>query len=190
MKRTVFSLSVLFAMLSLAFSCTGEMTGDGLDSRDSIQSQTVRQEIEITATAADNLPGTKTARIDKKFYWSPGDAISLFYGPGDNGGSMFVSTNTDYVDRTTFRGSIDVITGLMEGSDDIKFWGVFPYDQGNSCVDEGASIITTIQHSQVTAYNSWGQTQSICIGRSDGLAMGFYNLCGGIIFCISGVGFS
>ena len=178
MKTHVSVIAVLALALCLV-GCTADV--DGYGSRD----QMSLQKIQITATAADNAPETKTARIGQDFYWSPGDRISLFYGPGEYGGSEFTSTNTEYATRTIFEGMINIFTGLTEDSDAIKFWGIFPYDEGNSCVDGGASVITTIQANQETAHNSWGNTQSVCLGRSDGLAMSFYNLCGGIKFCIS-----
>ena len=178
-----------------AFSCTRalEKEIDGSLS-DLALLPTDGQEVILTATVADADPETKSARFNKTFYWGVGDKISLFYGPGDQGGSEFTSTHTSsdgddgysgYVKRTTFRGTITAITGLSEGEDNLKFWGIFPYSTNNSCVDGGAAVITDIPTGQQTDCNSWGSSQNICIGRSDGLVMGFYNLCGGIQFKLS-----
>ena len=87
--------------------------------------------------------------------------------------------------KTTFSGYIQVVTGTSEGSDATKFWGIFPYDPTSSCVDGGAAVMTTVKSSQETGYNSWGKSQNISIGRSLGLTMGFSNLCGGFIFCVT-----
>ena len=183
MKPHITLIAVL-ALAILAAGCTADITGDGLSGRDG---KDRLQQVILTATLDDEggQAGTKTALIDKKFHWSPNDSISLFYGPGEDGGSLFISTNTDYVKKTTFSGYIQVVTGTSEGSDATKFWGIFPYDPTSSCVDGGAAVMTTVKSSQETGYNSWGKSQNISIGRSLGLTMGFSNLCGGFIFCVT-----
>ena len=73
------------------------------------------QKITIEATYEQPEMDTKTVRDgNAKIYWTPGDAISLFFGSGTNGGSKFIAQNDTVVLKTSFSGSITAVTG---GSD-------------------------------------------------------------------------
>lgn len=179
--KQIFVLLLLMAVSMI--SCTVVNEGDCLNRQKTIE-DIFNHEVLFSAFSEESELSTKSSRINKKIYWGPQDSISIFYGPGEDGGTLFISTNEDYATKTTFRGTIDVITGLTEGSDEIKFWGVFPYDVNNSCVEGGSAVLIRINSNQVTDANSFGRTQNIAIGRSDGLAMSFNNLCGGFVFCV------
>ena len=112
--------------------------------------------------------------------WSTNESISLFYGSGTGGGECFTSTNTSPAERVQFIGNISVITGLTENSDDIRFWGIYPYNQSNSC--DGSSVTTVINSNQLGKANTWEDNQFVSIGRSFGLSMGFYNVCSALRF--------
>ena len=186
MKRIIPGLAALLISVLCAVSCTQALDSDAVDVLEPAveQPELNSQEVILSAYIADSEPATKTTIIfdnggdsgNWHGYWSAHEHISLFYGPGEGGGSDFTSVNTEPVDRTQFTGQIGVITGLVEGSDDIKFWGIYPYDERNT---SGGSYVTTYIHdTQVAKPNTWADGESPLIGRSDGLAMGFYNLCG------------
>ncbi len=173
----------LCTLLALA-SCTQEIEGDGLDARDQARQALTGQTVTLDAYDADAALATKTSRADDgSVLWSPGDKISLFYGSGSNGGCEFTSTNQEPASRVQFTGEINVITGLSEGTEDIMFWGVYPYDIDNSC--NGSTVTMWLHDSQRAADNTWADREFPAIGHSSGLAMGFYSLCGGLIFYLT-----
>ncbi len=183
MKKFYFA-SFICALLSLV-SCTQEMADNGVDSRERARQNTTSQEVILNAFDADAALSTKTVRDESTggVLWSPGDAINLFYGPSSGAGSFFVAQNTEPSSITTFRGNIDVVTGTVEGSTDLLFWGIYPYNSANRCTGESANIL--LPDIQRSGENSWGEGALVSVGRSQGLAMGFYNLLGGIIFYVT-----
>lgn len=116
--------------------------------------------------------------------WSPGDQISLFYGSGTDGGSIFTAQNTELAPVAIFRGSIGVITGTNEiETEDTWFWATYPYNAAASC--DGSSITTVLPSTQVATADTFADDLFPSIGRSKGLSMAFYNICGGLKFTVS-----
>ena len=183
MKRIYFSFFI--CALVWLVSCTQEIADNGVDSRERARQNTTSQEVILNAFDADATLSTKTVRDESTggVLWSPGDAINLFYGSSSGPGSFFVAQNTEPSSITTFRGNIDVVTGTVEGSTDLLFWGIYPYNSANRCTGESANIL--LPDIQRSGENSWGEGALVSIGRSQGLAMGFYNLFGGIIFYVT-----
>lgn len=142
-----------------------------------------QQEITITATSGE--PDTRTERAaDGSVLWSPGDQISLFYGSGENGGSCFTAQNTVTAKTVNFTGTIGVITGGNNiAVKDTYFWAVYPYNAAASC--DGNSITTVLPVEQVATADTFADDLFPSIGRSQGLNMAFYNICGGIKFTVS-----
>lgn len=141
--------------------------------------------ITIRATREEN-PKTKTYRdaSDGSVLWIPGDAISLFYGSGSNGGSLFTSNASDTSQVTNFTGTINVITGVSEEAlDDTFFWGVYPYSSDISC--DGSSVIMSLPSHQTAKPGTFATNTFPSIGHSQGLVMGFYNVCGGWRFSVT-----
>lgn len=152
------------------------------------ESQTVVQrEIVITAYRVDEVqPEAKTQRdeSDGSVWWTPGDAISLFYGSGTAGGNRFVSTAIQPCKVTNFTGTIGVITGGADVSvEDTFFWGLYPYNETASC--DGSSVTTTLPNVQVAKASTFATNLFPSLGRSQGLSMGFYNICGGVRFSVT-----
>ena len=141
------------------------------------------QELTITATSGD--PDTRTERAsDGSVLWSPGDQISLFYGSGTDGGSCFTSQNTETAKVANFTGTIGVITGGNDVSvEDTYFWATYPYNATASC--DGASVTTVLSSEQVATPDTFADDLFPSIGRSQGLNMAFYNICGGLKFTVS-----
>ena len=143
----------------------------------------LQQKITITASYVD--PETRTQRdTDGAVLWSPGDEISLFYGSGINGGSKFTAQNTEVAKVVNFTGTIGVITGGNDVTlENTYFWATYPYCAEASC--DGASITTVLPSAQVATADTFADDLFPSIGRSSGLTMGFYNICGGLKFTVS-----
>ena len=149
------------------------------------------EELVFTAYGADVEMGTKTERQSTPdangiypIYWSPGDAISLFFNRGENGGSKFTSQNTEVVPVTDFRGTIEAISGGGESTGgEFWFWGIYPYSTENSC--DGSSITTVIPAHQTGKAGSFADNTFITMARSKGLELGFYNICSGVKFTLT-----
>ena len=165
---------VPFLMLA-AVSCTFEVAVE----------EPVRLEKEITITATSGELDTRTVReADGAVLWNPGDQISLFYGSGENGGSCFTAQNTETARVAQFTGTIGVITGGSEiNFENTYFWAVYPYNAAASC--DGNSITTVLPSSQVATADTFADDLFLTMGRSQGLSIAFYNICGGVKFTVS-----
>ncbi|MBP5487846.1 MAG: RagB/SusD family nutrient uptake outer membrane protein [Bacteroidales bacterium] len=177
MKNAILSLGALIALA--AVSCTMEESFP--------DQQNIGKELTITATREGDETMTRTYRdnADGSIWWVPGDAISLFYGSGTDGGSKFTSVNTtDTTKVTNFTGVITAITGGGEIPDDqTYFWGLYPYQEDASC--DGTSVTMTLPKKQTAVPGSFATNTFPSLGRSQGLTMGFYNICGGVKFSVT-----
>ncbi len=174
--KTSKTIAVIFSF-TIIVGCTVENPGYDLSLS--------QKQITISAYVAD-IPETKTQRDESNgsVLWSPGDAISLFYGSGTNGGSRFVSTGTEVSKVTNFTGTIGVITGGADVSvEDTYFWGLYPYDATAVC--DGSSVVTTLPSQQEAVPSTFANNLFPSIGRAQGLSMGFYNICGGVRFTVT-----
>ena len=183
MKRFFPFLTAVLVTALCALSCTQEIEGDGLDSREKARPEWAGEQVTLTATIDDNFPETKTQlSADGKFLWSPNDQINLIYGSGY--GSSFISTNTEPAATAQFTGNIYAVTGYDEEAPDLKFWGIYPYWQSNYVEIRNGTATAYIHfpYYQMSGENTWGQEQFVYVGQSNGLAMGFRNLCGGFKF--------
>ena len=76
----------------------------------------------LVAAREGVAPDTKSIRLsDGSVWWNPAEEVSVFYGSGSNGGSKFVSQNTDIAATAELSGDIQ-----MSGSA-ANFWAVYPY---------------------------------------------------------------
>ncbi|MBO6081713.1 MAG: leucine-rich repeat protein [Bacteroidales bacterium] len=136
----------------------------------------------ITAFRENAASATKTMRDETgAVSWSAHESISLFYASGGQGGSLFTSTNDAPSERVDFSGTINVVTGVVEGDAERFFWGIYPYNEANSVSPEG-TLTTVIPDQQTAAEGTFADNHFVSIGKSKGLEMGFYNLCGGFKF--------
>ena len=146
---------------------------------------------ELTIEATYELPDmeTKTVRDDNaKIYWTPGDAISLFFGSGTDGGSKFVAQNDAVALKTAFSGSITAVTGGSDIDDeDTYFWGLYPYDATSSC--DGSSVTMSIPAVQPGMEGTFAPGMAPSLGRSQKLVLSFRNIWSGFGFTVSEAGF-
>ena len=145
-------------------------------------------EITITAGGESYASTSKTLlQSSGAVYWTPGDAISLFFNEGTEGGSKFVSQATEVESVSTFKGSISNVSG---GGEDFigtgAFWGVYPYSAQNSC--DGKSVILEVQGIQTGLAESFAPGMFPTIALSKSLEMAFYNVCGGVKFSVQNEG--
>ena len=162
------------------------------------------QKIIITATVEDEIPDTKTmlgpGKADGKFNWTPGDEINLIFGSGY--GDVFTTSEsfTEPAPRAQFEGYIHAVTGVEAGEEeDLKFWGIFPYNQSNQVVKQDdeyyadivfPSIQTAFDYDSNTwelgpTYGSWGKDQFPYIGQSGNMLIGFRMIGGGLRFYLT-----
>ena len=173
MKRSIFILTSLALMFS---ACENEKV---------ISDSTLSEkELTFTASFADDNDTRTALQESGSVWWNPGDAISLFYGSGSNGGSKFTAQATESAAITNFSGSIGVITGGGEISlEDTWFWATYPYNASASC--DGSSITTVLPSEQVGKAGTFADNTFITIARSQGLILSFYNVCSGLKFSVT-----
>ena len=133
---------------------------------------------------------TKTERQGKDsngnypVYWCPGDAVSLFFNKGDHGGDRFVAQNTEVSAIAEFKGTITGFAGGGESTGgEFWFWGVYPYSEDNSC--DGSSVTITLPARQTAKAGNFANGLFPTMAKSQGLSLGFYNICGGFKFTVS-----
>lgn len=128
---------------------------------------------------------TKTERQENTdVYWCPGDAVSLFFNQGEQGGYRFVSQNTENSPIAEFKGTISGFAGGGESTGgQFWFWGIYPYSEDNSC--DGSSVTLTLPMKQTAKAGSFANGVFPTMARSKGLELGFYNICGGFKFTVS-----
>ena len=176
--RNLIPVAITGVIITLFASCQQELSNEVQEKPSLLQQVMEQKAIVLSAYYDDDQGGTKTSyeSASGHILWSPGNQISLFYGSGSNGGSCFTATNDAPVQRTQFSGTIGVITGITEDSDDYYFWGIYPYSTQNSC--DGSTVTAVVPHEQTAVAETFNEGEFVAIGKSAGLVMGFYNLCG------------
>ena len=141
---------------------------------------------EITAYADGNL-ATKTGIVDngsgvKNVVWKAGNAISLFFISGDDGGNKFTTASGGSV--ASFTGTISAVVGDLTGTGgSAYYWATYPYGSSVSC--DGTGITTTLRASQLAYANDVDDDLLVTIGRSPNPAIYFRNTYTMIEFTLS-----
>lgn len=145
--------------------------------------------IQATFEAVDNDSATKTTlHDDAHVYWNPGDAISLFYGSGTDGGSKFVADIQSDNRISSFSGNIGAVTGVAESNaEDLMFWGLYPYDESAAC--DGQTVTVKISDSQKGMAGTFAPGYAPSLGRAPGLLLSFRNIYSGMWFTMTEAGF-
>ena len=147
---------------------------------------------ELTIQATLELPftETKTTRDDEgNVYWTPGDAISLFYGQeGEPGGSKFTSTITEPNLRSSFTGTIGAVTGVGDvAAEDLMFWGLYPYDKTSTF--DGQSVEVTMLSQQEGMADSFAPGMAPTLGCAPGLLLSFKSIYTGLYITVTEAGY-
>jgi len=150
------------------------------------------EKMTIEATLVESSPGevssdaleTKSALQPNgvDIWWTPGDAINLFYGSSTK--SKFTANITEPFPTASFEGSLGAATGSAEqGISSQTFWGVYPYDAENTC--DGSSVTLKILETQVASAGSFGVGMNPSVANSPGLSLSFYNVGSWLRFSVS-----
>ena len=139
-------------------------------------------EMTFYATLSDTRQ-TKTAIVNEtEIWWSPGDAIKVFYGNLTSG--KFTASTTKASATSTFTGSLSMVTGSVEvGSEARSFWAAYPYDAQSTC--DGSSVTVAVPVAQTGAAGTFAPKTFPAIATSSGLDLAFYNVCGGMVFTVT-----
>jgi hypothetical protein len=185
MKRTAIFLSAL--ALVFAASCQRieeTFVQNGTVSGEQLTFEATIAEATPSAAVPGDEPGTKTAIQENgtDIYWTPGDAINLFFGSSPS--SKF-STNITSPSRVAgFYGDIGAVTGSSEaGMGAQTFWGIYPYDPENTC--DGNNVTLKILGTQVASPGSFGIGMNPSIANAPGLGLAFYNVGSWLRFSVS-----
>lgn len=186
------------AALIVASSCTA------ISEIENPENDIMVEEVVITATHEFD-PGTKTVlQNDGSVWWKPNDAIGVFFGTHI---SKFHAYNMEDSPSANFIGNALIIQGHNENSDGNasipSYWGVFPpelsnpytsdknfnYDKDNTDYEaptrENESVNVYLPALQKGEAGTFDSNNFISIARSnDYKELSFYNLCGGVAFCV------
>ena len=141
-----------------------------------------RESESIIYASAEVGPQTRNVIDDASLgiTWTEGDAINVFFGASES--SRFVTSQAGPV--VQFKGSIDVVTGGGEGlNDDTSLWGIYPYNEDNSC--DGSHVTLALPAVQNAAENTFANGLYPQVARSRNFYMSFYNLCGCFRFSVT-----
>ena len=143
-------------------------------------------ELSFHASMGDN-EDTKTVLQEDRMsiWWTPKDSIRIFCGDYSSG--LFISTNTEPVERTVFTGSLNAVTGTIdnENSND-SFIAVYPYRFAQGI--NGKTVELYLPNEQIAADNTFARGMYPAVAISSNLSLSFYNVCGGIVFTVQDEG--
>ena len=143
-------------------------------------------ELSFHASMGDN-EDTKTVLQEDRMsiWWTPKDSIRIFCGDYSSG--LFISTNTEPVERTVFTGSLNAVTGTIdnENSND-SFIAVYPYRFAQGI--NGRTVEIYLPNQQIAADNTFARGMYPAVAISSNLSLSFYNVCGGIVFTVQDEG--
>lgn len=152
------------ALLATALSCVHKETGP--------------ERVTFKAIMADD-PATRTVlQSDGSVFWSPGDEINLFY---KSSWGKFTSNSTEPEASTSFSGSIEVY--VPNGED--EFWAVYPYHSQHYFDHSKQAVNIILPDTQGGVAGTFNKGYFISMAKSKDYSLSFYNLCGGIKFCVS-----
>ena len=126
---------------------------------------------------------TKTTVQDggTQVYWEPSDEIKVFF---KSSSGRFVSQNTELAGVADFSGTLNILVGANEGFDaSNQTWGLYPY-RADAAYD-GEYVSTTLPASQTGKAGSFATNTHICLARSGGNDLAFYNVTGGLRFSLT-----
>lgn len=174
---------MLLALLSwMLFSCSQELEIDPIEYNNN---KAISEEILTVKATIVEVDDTKTAvqSDGTSIFWTPGDAINLFYGTASAG--RFATALTSPALSTEFSGTLSVATGTSteSGVTTQSFWGVYPYNPGNTCTGDGVTL--TIPTNQSGIAGSFADKLNPSIATSPGLSLAFYNVGSWFIFSVT-----
>ena len=139
-------------------------------------------EMSFQASIGDNEDTRTVLQEDRmSIWWSPRDSIRIYCGDYSSG--LFISTNSEPVDRTVFTGTLNAVTGTIDDENATNdFWAVYPYRLAREC--SGSNVMIYLPNEQIAADNTFARGMFPAVARSQNLSLSFYNVCGGIVFTV------
>lgn len=161
--------AIFAAMLAIAASCSINEIDNTVEEAFAAP--------EIFASYEGN--DTKTTLVTDEdgvgtIWWTPADEINVFF---DKESTHYISDNTENATEVTFR-TEDTISST-EAND---IWGLYPYDAEATC--DGSSVTTQIPCSQLGVAGTFDDDIFTSLAHSASTTMKFYNVLGGIKFCL------
>lgn len=159
------------AALSLALSCT-------------VREESVLSPEKVTfqAIQCDALVTKTELQADGSIFWSPKDSIILHYGTGTMYSWKLKADNTEPVAQTGFSGPLE---GFQYNGTD-SFWAIYPYSIYHDY--DGSSVTVTLPEEQAGVEGTFARELFISVATSKDYTLSFYNLCGGVKFCVASSG--
>ena len=174
MKRGLLFTGLFILLLNSCNRIEEIVVYDGNDKVENLVFQAVIGDELLTKTAIQSN-GTD-------IYWTPGDAINLFYG--NRTSAKFTTSITSPAASASFQGSIGAVTGTIEGNGAAQsFWAVYPYNSLNTC--DGTGVTLTIPGEQSGLAGTFADNLNPTIATSPGLDLVFYNVGSWFIFSVS-----
>ena len=179
MRRTI----TILAALGLVFAGSCQRIEEGLvqEGPDVIEGEVLT----VEASFGD-FPDTKTAiqSDGKSIFWTPGDAINLFFGNISSAKFTTSSSMTEPSATASFTGTLGAATGSSgDGFVAPTFWGVYPYDADNTC--DGTSVALWIKSEQTAGPGTFGNGMSPSVANAPGLGLSFKNVGSWFKFSVS-----
>lgn len=128
----------------------------------------------ITATR-DGSTRTAVQPDGKSVWWSAGESIDVFCGPGDTP-AVFTGLNTEPAATAKFSGTLDVSSGN-------KFYAIYP-SSSVSCVAANGEMALTLKATQTVAEGTFADGVFPAVAVSDTPTMSFRNVAGGFKFTV------
>ena len=168
MKKTALFGVIALALLSLA-ACNKE-------------SEFIPKPSELTITASsDGATRTVVQSNGKSVWWSPGDEIDVFCGPGETP-AVFKGQNTEAAATASFKGELTVTEGQ-------SFYGIYPSSQ-YSKVDENGNARVYLSGTQEAIAGTFAPDLFPAVAVSSNTTMSFRSVAGGIRFSVAEEGFT
>ena len=179
MRRTI----TILAALGLVFAGSCQRIEEGLVQEGS---DVIEGEILTVEASFGDFPDTKTAvqSDGKSIFWTPGDAINLFFGNISSAKFTTSSSMTEPSATASFTGTLGAATGSSgDGFVAPTFWGVYPYDAANTC--DGTSVALWIKSEQTAGPGTFGNGMSPSVANAPGLGLSFKNVGSWFKFSVS-----
>ena len=181
-------LAILFSMASILLlsACQKE----GQSSETPLPQEFAKMVFEASLEGEDTDVKTQRKEEDGSVLWTPGDAVSVFFGTGTGGGMRFVAQTTVPSATTPLAGTINVVEGGSEGGSNTVdyFWAAYPYDESISC--DGETLTLTMPSQQLGVANTFQQGSALMIARSLGLKLAFKNVWSCLRLYVSEAGYT
>ena len=169
-------LIALLGVLVSAFACTE------VSEMENPEEQIAREEIVISASQESRSQTKTILQEDGSVWWQPDDCISVFFGEER---CEFHAYNTEPAAVANFIGNGPDSPLYTQGG---NHWAVYPspyryYDEYP--VREGESVTVWLPSGQSGVPGTFDRDLFISVAKSNDYSeFSFYNLCGGLAFCL------